>query len=118
MPGAPMGRRYRRSSMNVVVVVPTYNERENIANLVETLRKLPIRLRVLIVDDNSPDGTGEIADQLSAANPGNVFVLHRPAKQGLGRAYVAAFQHVLKNFDCDYILQMDADLSHDPAFIP
>jgi dolichol-phosphate mannosyltransferase len=103
---------------NAIVVVPTYNERENIANLVETICKLPSHVDVLIVDDNSPDGTGEIADQLSRAHPDQVFVLHRPAKEGLGRAYVAAFQYVLKNFSHPFIVQMDSDLSHPPSFIP
>ena len=101
-----------------IVVVPTYNERENIGNLVKAICDLPVHLDVLIVDDNSPDGTGETADQLSRAHPERVFVLHRPAKEGLGRAYVAAFQHVLKNFSHPLILQMDSDLSHPPSFIP
>jgi len=101
-----------------IVVVPTYNERENIGNLVKAICDLPVPVDVLIVDDNSPDGTGEIADQLSRNYPERVFVLHRPAKEGLGRAYVAAFQYVLKNFSHPFILQMDSDLSHPPSFIP
>jgi dolichol-phosphate mannosyltransferase len=103
---------------NAIVVVPTYNERENIANLVAAIRKLPVPVHVLIVDDNSPDGTGAIADELSAAHPGEVYAYHRPAKQGLGRAYVDAFQYVLKNFTHEFILQMDCDFSHDPAYLP
>src|SRR5947208_16585968 len=104
--------------MSAIVIVPTYNERENIGNLVEALRKCPVHVDILIVDDNSPDGTGEVADQLSQTYPGEVFAFHRPAKEGLGRAYVAAFQHVLKNFSHSFIIQMDADFSHDPTFIP
>jgi dolichol-phosphate mannosyltransferase len=104
--------------MSAIVVVPTYNERENIANLVQAIRSLPVCVHVLIVDDNSPDGTGKIADELSEQHPGEVFVCHRERKEGLGRAYVAAFQHVLKNFSYDLIIQMDCDFSHDPKFIP
>jgi dolichol-phosphate mannosyltransferase len=104
--------------MSAIVVVPTYNERENIGQIVEAIRKLPERADILIVDDNSPDGTGEIADELSRQHPEQVFVLHRTRKEGLGRAYVAAFQYVLKNFPHDYVLQMDCDFSHDPAYIP
>ena len=103
--------------MNAIVIVPTYNERENLGNLVTQIRQQPCPCHILIVDDNSPDGTGEIADQLSEAYPGEVLVLHRPRKEGLGRAYVAAFQHVLK-LDYDVIIQMDADLSHSPSYLP
>src|SRR5258708_31532611 len=94
--------------ISAIVVVPTYNERENIANLVQAIRKLPVALHILIVDDNSPDGTGQIADELSRTFPGEVFAHHRPAKQGLGRAYVDAFQYVLKNFSYEFIIQIDS----------
>ena len=104
--------------MSAIVVVPTYNERENITNLVEAIRNLPFPVHVLIVDDNSPDGTGDIAEELSRTYPGEVFVFRRPGKEGLGRAYVAAFQYVLKNFSHEFIIQMDSDFSHDPAYIP
>lgn len=104
--------------MSAIVVVPTYNERENIGQIVEAIRKLPDQVHILIVDDNSPDGTGEIADELSRQYPGDVFVQHRPRKEGLGRAYVAAFQYVLKNFHHDFVIQMDCDFSHDPTYIP
>jgi len=104
--------------MSAIVVVPTYNERENIGQIVEAIGKLPERADILTVDDNSPDGTGEIADELRRQHPEQVFVLHRTRKEGLGRAYVAAFQYVLKNFPHDYVLQMDCDFSHDPAYIP
>ena len=104
--------------MSAIVVVPTYNERENIANLVHAIRKLPDPPQVLIVDDNSPDGTGAIADELSRTYAGEVFAFHRPAKEGLGRAYLAAFRHVLQNFSHEFILQMDSDFSHEPSYIP
>ena len=70
------------------------------------------------VDDNSPDGTGRLADELSTRHPGEVQVLHRASKEGLGRAYVAGFEHVLKMPEYDAIIQMDADLSHDPSYLP
>jgi dolichol-phosphate mannosyltransferase len=104
--------------MRSIVVIPTYNERENVCQLVETLVGLPLNLAVLIVDDNSPDGTGKLADELSRRYPGTVFVQHRERKEGLGRAYVAAFQHVLQNFTHDLIIQMDCDFSHDPSYLP
>jgi dolichol-phosphate mannosyltransferase len=104
--------------MNAVVVVPTYNELENLANLVEAIRRLSDPPRILVVDDNSPDGTGKLADELSLRYPGEVLVLHRERKEGLGRAYVAAFQYVLKNLPCDFVIQMDCDFSHDPSYIP
>jgi dolichol-phosphate mannosyltransferase len=104
--------------MKAIVVVPTYDERQNIENFVAAVRAQPGDLDVLIVDDNSPDGTGELAEALAARFPGNVFVLHRERKEGLGPAYLAGFQHVLAKMDHDRIVQMDADLSHDPAYIP
>jgi dolichol-phosphate mannosyltransferase len=104
--------------MSAVVVVPTYNERENLANLVDAIRRLPEAPHILVVDDNSPDGTGKLADELSAQYPGEVMVYHRERKEGLGRAYVAAFQHVLEKWNHDFIIQMDCDLSHDPSYIP
>ena len=103
--------------MSAIVVVPTYNELENVGKLVEAIRSLPDKVHLMIVDDNSPDGTGQLADQLAARYPGEVFVYHRERKQGLGRAYVAAFQHVLRNFDYQFIIQMDCDFSHDPVYI-
>jgi dolichol-phosphate mannosyltransferase len=100
-----------------VVVIPTYNERENIAALVPRLLALDPAYRVLIVDDNSPDGTGKVADELAATHPDRVEVLHRPAKQGIGPAYVAGFRRALAG-DAALIAEMDADLSHDPADLP
>lgn len=101
------------SPMSVTVVIPTYNERENIASLVGEVLALGDDVRVLIVDDSSPDGTGEIADELAQAHPGRVDVLHRSVKEGLGRAYVAGFRHALE-FGTTHIAQMDADHSHRP----
>lgn len=98
---------------SLVVVIPTYNERENIERIVTDVLALPCVPRVLIVDDGSPDGTGQIADDLAARNPGRVEVLHRESKDGLGRAYVAGFQKALES-DAALIAQMDADYSHLP----
>ena len=102
--------------MRTVVVVPTYNERANLPRLVERIRQTGLSLDILVVDDNSPDGTGQLADQLSAAG-GGLFVLHRPKKEGLGRAYVAGFMRALE-MGYDIVLQMDCDLSHDPGCLP
>ena len=99
-----------------LVVIPTYNERENIVQLVETILKLPVKVDILIVDDNSPDGTGEIADQLAKKYP-QVHVLHRSEKNGLGRAYCAGFAWALEQ-DYEYIIEMDGDFSHNPNDIP
>ncbi len=104
--------------MKAIVVVPTYNERENIANFVNAVQAQPGNIDILVVDDNSPDGTGEIGEELAARSPGRVSVLHRQRKEGLGPAYLAGFQHVLTHMDHDLIIQMDADLSHDPAYLP
>ncbi|MCO5214619.1 MAG: polyprenol monophosphomannose synthase [Thermomicrobiales bacterium] len=98
---------------SIVVVIPTYNEAENIGSLVSELLALPCSPQILIVDDNSPDGTGEIADQLAMQYPGTVHVKHRAHKQGLGRAYVDGFAEAI-GMDTDYIVQMDADHSHRP----
>jgi dolichol-phosphate mannosyltransferase len=103
--------------MNPVVVLPTYNEAENLREIVSQVRRQPGGFHVLIVDDASPDGTGAIADALAAEFPGEVRVLHRARKEGLGRAYVAAFGHALK-LGYDAIVQMDADLSHSPSYLP
>ena len=101
---------------DTLVIVPTYNERENLTTLVERLLKLPVSVDLLIVDDNSPDGTGELADSLSLTHP-EIHVLHRSQKQGLGRAYCAGFAWALeKGFD--FIFEMDGDLSHNPDDIP
>jgi dolichol-phosphate mannosyltransferase len=99
------------------LVLPTYNEVENLEPLVEAVRaKLPPSARILVVDDNSPDGTGEIADRLAERHE-NVEVLHRPRKEGLGPAYIAGFRRALQG-DAGLILEMDSDFSHDPAYLP
>ncbi len=103
--------------MEVLVVVPTYNEAENLPRLAETLLGLDLDLGLLVVDDASPDGTGRLADELAAADP-RVMVLHRPGKQGLGTAYVQGFQHGLAHSDARLLVQMDADFSHNPAKVP
>jgi glycosyltransferase involved in cell wall biosynthesis len=103
--------------MQVTVIVPTYNESENIEPLVTQLLSLPVAPRVIIVDDNSPDGTGVIADRLAAECNGRVEVIHRAGKLGLGTAYIAGFKRALAG-GADLICTMDADFSHSPRFIP
>jgi dolichol-phosphate mannosyltransferase len=104
--------------MKALVVVPTYNEIENLERIVGLIREQPGGFHILVVDDNSPDGTGRLADDLGRKHPGEVHVLHRERKEGLGRAYVAGFGHALKMPHYDVIVQMDADLSHDPSYLP
>ena len=99
-----------------LVVVPTYNERENIEKLIGSVLCQDPRLDVLVVDDGSPDGTGTIVDELAAADP-RVHALHRARKMGLGTAYLAGFKWALER-EYDYVLEMDADFSHDPAHLP
>jgi dolichol-phosphate mannosyltransferase len=99
---------------SITIVTPTYNEAENLPKLVSALFSLPLDLQVLVVDDNSPDGTGRMADELAVAYPGRVTVLHRPGKLGLRSAYLNGFQKVLEG-DSQAIVQMDADFSHDPS---
>lgn len=99
------------------LILPTYNEAGNIEAFVETVRpKLPGPARILVVDDSSPDGTGEIADRLAAASDA-VEVLHRPRKEGLGPAYVAGFRRALAE-GAGLVLEMDSDFSHNPAYLP
>ncbi|MFQ5668879.1 MAG: glycosyltransferase, partial [Candidatus Binatia bacterium] len=99
-----------------VVVIPTYNERRNLPRLAERILALEPNFDILVVDDNSPDGTGQVADALAATYPA-VQVLHRPGKQGLGPAYIAGFQWALKH-GYPYICQMDAGHSHSPDQLP
>lgn len=103
--------------LQVTVVVPTYNEIENIEALVTQLLALPTGVCVVIVDDNSPDGTGEIADRLAAESGGRVEVIHRAGKLGLGTAYIAGFKRAL-TAGADLVCTMDADFSHNPRYIP
>ncbi len=100
--------------MDAVVCLPTYNEKENLERMVRALGEHGVH--VLVIDDNSPDGTGEVADRL-AAELDYVSVLHRPHKEGLGPAYLAGFERVLAG-DADLILEMDCDFSHDPNDVP
>jgi len=104
--------------MRAFVVLPTYNEAENLADMVQQLLHLPVEwLGVIVVDDNSPDGTGQIADRLTREYPDRVYVVHRSEKLGLGTAYVAGFQLALAK-GADYIIEMDADFSHPPSYVP
>jgi dolichol-phosphate mannosyltransferase len=99
------------------IVLPTYNEAGNIERFVEAvLPVLPSSARILIVDDSSPDGTGEIADRLAAAEP-RISVLHRPHKEGLGPAYIAGFRRALAE-GAELVVEMDSDFSHDPSYLP
>jgi len=99
-----------------LVIVPTYNERENLPRIAERLLGLSVPVEMLVVDDNSPDGTGQLADEL-AARDRRVHVLHRPHKEGLGRAYCAGFAWALER-GYEFVFEMDGDLSHNPADIP
>jgi dolichol-phosphate mannosyltransferase len=102
--------------MNVLVVTPTYNERDNLPDLVRAILTHP-ETRVMVVDDQSPDGTGALADALATEYPGRVMVVHRTGKRGLGRSYVEGLQIAIKD-GADLICQMDADWSHDPKYLP
>jgi len=99
-----------------LIILPTYNERENLPRMAAKLLSLPVPVDVLVVDDDSPDGTGKIADELAAQHP-QIQVLHRTEKNGLGRAYIAGFKWALeKNYE--FIFEMDCDFSHDPDEVP
>ncbi len=99
-----------------LVIVPTYNERDNLEPLAQRILRLPVPVDLLVVDDNSPDGTGRLADALAAQHPA-IHTLHRQSKDGLGRAYIAGFQWALaRSYEC--ILEMDGDFSHNPDDIP
>src|SRR4051812_24962635 len=102
--------------MKALVIVPTYNERENLPRLVERIMGQPAPVDLLIVDGRSPDGTGELADEIARQNP-RVHVFHEKEKLGLGRAYCAAFQWALQR-DYEFIMEMDGDFSHNPEDIP
>lgn len=103
-------------AIETLIIVPTFNERENLPTLIKRLMAQPVVLDVLVVDDNSPDGTGQIADAIARTNP-HVHVLHRSAKSGLGRAYLAGFEWGLER-SYEYIFEMDADFSHNPSDVP
>ena len=109
--------------MKLTIVLPTYNEAQNLPKMIDALLALSLptavveELSILVVDDNSPDGTGQIADTLAAQHPEEIAVLHRAGKEGLGKAYLAGFAKAIQN-GADYILQMDCDFSHQPKYIP
>jgi dolichol-phosphate mannosyltransferase len=103
--------------MSVLVVVPTYNERENLPVLAEGVLSRA-GYRMLVVDDQSPDGTGAVAEDLASRHPGRVQVMHRTGVRGLGRSYVDALQRAIRMEDVELVVQMDADLSHDPVYLP
>ena len=102
--------------MKAIVIIPTYNEKRNITRLVEIILNLNINIQILIIDDNSPDGTGQIAEKLSSEYH-EINVIHRKGKLGLGTAYLEGFKYALKN-KFDYIFEMDADFSHNPKYLP
>ncbi len=102
--------------MKALVVIPTYNEISNVGKIIDAVLGVSEITEALIVDDNSPDGTGAAADNMAKSNP-RVHVMHRAGKMGLGSAYIAGFRYALDN-GYDYIFEMDADFSHDPAEIP
>jgi len=104
--------------MKTIVVIPTYNEANNLSAITAELLALGIEgLEILVVDDASPDGTGQIADDLAQRHPGKLHVIHREGKLGLGTAYIQGFTWALEH-EANYIIQMDADFSHSPAYIP
>ncbi len=103
--------------MRAIVIIPTYDEAENIGRIVPLVLDQGPDIDVLVVDDNSPDGTGRIVDDMAASEP-RIHCLHREVKNGLGSAYIAGFKWVLANTDAQFIFEMDADFSHDPGAIP
>ena len=102
--------------MKTLVLIPTYNERDNLPVLVADVMKIP-GTEVLVIDDQSPDGTGQIADALGLEYPGRVSVMHRTGRRGLGVSYLDGFRHAVRT-DADLVVQMDADRSHDPQYLP
>lgn len=106
------------NNVETYVIVPTYNEADNLDDLVTQLLALPVRLGILIVDDNSPDGTGQLADEWVAREPERIHVIHRPGKLGLGTAYIAGFKKALYELNARRVMTMDADFSHNPRYIP
>ena len=103
--------------MKAMVVIPTYNEAENLREVIAAVLGLGVEgMEVLIVDDNSPDGTGQVAEELSHQFPGRVHVIHRPGKMGLGTAYITGFRYALEH-GADYVFEMDADFSHSPSYL-
>jgi len=105
-------------AIDTFVIVPTYNEADNLDDLLAQLLALPVVVGAIVVDDNSPDGTGDIADRWAAQHPGRVHVVHRPAKLGLGTAYISGFKAAIHDLGAERVLTMDADFSHNPRYIP
>ncbi len=105
----------RQAASRSIVVIPTYNERENLSLIIPHLFKLYPTINTLVVDDNSPDGTGELADELSLSHDG-LSVIHRERKMGLGTAYITGFKYAIER-GFSYVIQMDADLSHAPEYL-
>jgi dolichol-phosphate mannosyltransferase len=105
------------SAPRVLVVVPTYNERENLPVLVKRVLAYD-GYRMMVVDDGSPDGTGQIADNLAQEHAGRIEVVHRTGQRGLGRSYIDGLQRAIARSDVDLVCQMDADLSHNPEYLP
>jgi dolichol-phosphate mannosyltransferase len=101
---------------STLIVMPTYNERENLPRMAQRLLNLPVKVDLLVVDDNSPDGTGQIADGLAAKHP-EIHVLHRQEKNGLGRAYIAGFKWAVEH-GYEFVFEMDGDFSHNPDDVP
>jgi dolichol-phosphate mannosyltransferase len=99
-----------------LVLIPTYNEKDNIPILIADLMSIP-GVSVMVLDDQSPDGTGRVADELGVKFPGRVFALHRTGQRGLGVSYLDGFRRAIQS-DYDFVCQMDADLSHDPKYLP
>ena len=104
------------ATLRTLIVIPTYNERGNIEQLIADILQTAPQVDLLIIDDNSPDGTGDLVDEIRARLP-QVNILHRPGKMGLGTAYIQGFRYALEH-GYDYVFEMDADFSHDPKFIP
>ena len=109
-------RRSREVPLKSLIAIPTYNERDNIVTLIADVLAAAPTTDILIIDDNSPDGTGQIVDDIAARNP-QVHALHRPGKLGLGTAYVRGFQYAIEQ-GYDLVFEMDADFSHDPKYLP
>jgi dolichol-phosphate mannosyltransferase len=111
-----MAEEHADREVRALVLLPTYNERENLPVVATQLLAIP-GVRVLVLDDGSPDGTGEVADTIAAASGGRLSVLHRTGKRGLGRSYLDGMRAALAT-DAEVVFQMDADLSHDPKYVP
>lgn len=103
--------------MENLIIIPTYNEKDNIKNLILTIFEILPEINILVVDDNSPDGTSAVVKNLRSGHP-NLSLLERPNKKGLGRAYREAFQMILKDDGIERVIMMDADFSHDPKYLP